>query len=136
MATAAAIGHREFCGHRRLFGLVFACFCIEQVSLQAKDVQLFNRDVQINRFASLHSQMQREARPPEAGTLFRLVIGSVDDLCATYENETPITVIHILEFSTNLLLTKPSFLLMCLCRDQDRCINTIGSELWEDTNKW
>ena len=38
--------------HRRLFGMVFACFCIGQVSLQAQDFKLFDRDVQVHGFAS------------------------------------------------------------------------------------
>jgi hypothetical protein len=38
--------------YRRLFGLVFVCFCIGQVELQAQDLKLFDRDVQIHGFAS------------------------------------------------------------------------------------
>jgi len=37
---------------RRLFGMVFACFCLGQVSLQAQDFKLFDRDVQVHGFAS------------------------------------------------------------------------------------
>jgi hypothetical protein len=39
---------------RRVAGLVFACFCISQLSLPllAQDFKLFDREVQIHGFAS------------------------------------------------------------------------------------
>jgi len=38
--------------HRRSFALVLACFCVGQVTLQAQDFNLFDRNVQIHGFAS------------------------------------------------------------------------------------
>jgi hypothetical protein len=38
--------------HWRLSGIVFACFCIGRVALQAQEFKLFDRDVQIHGFAS------------------------------------------------------------------------------------
>jgi hypothetical protein len=38
--------------HRRLVGLVFACFCAGQLTLQAQDFKLFGREVEIHGFAS------------------------------------------------------------------------------------
>jgi len=38
--------------HRRLLGLAFACFCAGQLTLQAQDFKLFDRDVAIHGFAS------------------------------------------------------------------------------------
>ncbi len=38
--------------HRRIFGLVLACFCAGQLTLQAQDFRLFDRDVAIHGFAS------------------------------------------------------------------------------------
>ncbi len=38
--------------HRRIFAVVFACFCISRLSLNAQDFKLFDRDVQIHGFAS------------------------------------------------------------------------------------
>src|SRR5450755_1182022 len=49
MATS---GDHQVRVHRRLCGLVFACFCMGQVALQAQDFKLFDRDVQIHGFAS------------------------------------------------------------------------------------
>jgi hypothetical protein len=37
---------------RRIVGLVFACFCAGQLTLQAQDFKLFNREVEIHGFAS------------------------------------------------------------------------------------
>jgi hypothetical protein len=48
----------------------------------------------------------------------RVVIGSVADISARYENGTPITVIHILEFSTDVFLKEPTLLQLRLCEDQ------------------
>ena len=38
--------------HRRILGLVFACFCAGQLTLQAEDFKLFDREVEIHGFAS------------------------------------------------------------------------------------
>ncbi|MGA2200801.1 MAG: hypothetical protein ABSG40_02465 [Terriglobales bacterium] len=38
--------------YRRIVGLVFACFCAGQLTLQAEDFKLFDRDVEIHGFAS------------------------------------------------------------------------------------
>jgi hypothetical protein len=38
--------------HRRIVGLVFACFCAGQLTVQAQDFKLFWRDLQIHGFAS------------------------------------------------------------------------------------
>jgi hypothetical protein len=51
LATATS-GDHQVRGHPRLFGLVFACFCMGQVALQAQNFKLFDRDVQIHGFAS------------------------------------------------------------------------------------
>jgi hypothetical protein len=37
---------------RRVAGLVFSCFCISQLSLQAQDFKVFDREVQVHGFAS------------------------------------------------------------------------------------
>ena len=37
---------------RRIVGLVLACFCVGQLTMQAQDFKLFDRDVQIHGFAS------------------------------------------------------------------------------------
>jgi len=38
--------------HRRIAGLVFACFCVGQLTLQAEDFKLLDRNVEIHGFAS------------------------------------------------------------------------------------
>jgi len=38
--------------YRRIVGLVFACFCAGQLTLQAEDFKLFDRNVEIHGFAS------------------------------------------------------------------------------------
>src|SRR5271157_2545741 len=38
--------------HRRILGLIFACFCAGQLTLQAQDFKLFNREVEVHGFAS------------------------------------------------------------------------------------
>ena len=160
MATAASGDHHEPRAHQRLFGMIFACFCTGQIALQAQNLKLFDRNVQIHRFASLHSQVQREVRPPEANPLFRLVIGDVDNLSATYENGAPIIVIHILKLRTDLLLKELTLLQARLCRSHNKrlrptvltnitliydlasknkrpsCLRLIGSDPREDRNKW
>ena len=83
----------------------------------------------------------------------RVVIGSVGDISARYENGKPITVIHILEFSTDLFPLEPNPLQVRLCGDQSAleaavhtnitlvynpvsqsrltgCLNLISSEPW------
>jgi hypothetical protein len=51
--VTAPLGDHQGCRLRwRLLAMVFACFCTGQVSLQAQDFKLFDRDVQIHGFAS------------------------------------------------------------------------------------
>src|SRR5208337_2962833 len=38
--------------HRRILGLVFACFCAGQLTLQAQDFKLLGREVEVHGFAS------------------------------------------------------------------------------------
>jgi len=52
LATATLVDHQRSRVHPLLFGMVFACFCIGQVALQAQDFKLFDREVQIHGFAS------------------------------------------------------------------------------------
>ena len=52
MATATLVDHQRSRVHPLLFGMVFACFCIGQVALQAQEFKLFDREVQIHGFAS------------------------------------------------------------------------------------
>jgi len=90
----------------------------------------------------------------------RVVIGSVADISARYENGKPITVIHILEFSADALLKEPDFLQVRLCGDQGGrlesavhtnttlvvnpisqsvltgCLSLISSEPWKGGSKW
>ena len=89
----------------------------------------------------------------------RAVVGSVADISARYELGTPITVIHILEFSTDIPLREPNLLQVRLCGDQSRrlgpsihtnitliynlasptrlpgCLPLISSDSWQDDNK-
>jgi hypothetical protein len=140
--------------------MICACFWIGQIASQARNLELFDRDVQIRRFASLHSKIRQEGRPPEANPLFRLVMGHVDDLSATYENCAPITVIHILELCTDLLLKELTLLQVRLCGSHNErlrptvltnitliydlasnskrtnCLRLIGSDPREGRNKW
>jgi hypothetical protein len=48
----------------------------------------------------------------------RVVIGSLADIFATYDNGAPITIIHILEFSTDVFLKEPTFWKVRLCGNQ------------------
>jgi hypothetical protein len=88
----------------------------------------------------------------------RVVIGSVADISARYENGTSITVIHILEFSTDVFLKEPNFVQVHLCGDQGvrlrpavhtnitlvynlaspsrltHCLSLISSEPWQDSH--
>src|SRR5271157_2019186 len=38
--------------HRRILGLIFACFCAGQLTLQAQDFKLLGREVEVHGFAS------------------------------------------------------------------------------------
>jgi len=90
----------------------------------------------------------------------RVVIGSLADISARYENTNPITVIHILEFSTDVAPREPDLLQVRLCGDQTGrldhavhtnitviyelasqsrltgCLNLISSEPWQDSSTW
>jgi hypothetical protein len=52
----------------------------------------------------------------------RVVVGSVADISARYENGKPITLIHILEFSTGLFPLEPALLQLRFCGEQ-RALN-------------
>lgn len=90
----------------------------------------------------------------------RVVIGSLADFSAGYDNGTTITVIHILEFRTDVFPGEPTLLPVRLCGDQHRslgaavhtnitviyelashsrltgCHNLISSGPWQDGSKW
>ena len=90
----------------------------------------------------------------------RVVIGSVADISVRYENDETITVIHILEFRTDLFTKEPALLQVRLCGDQSGklepavhtnialaynlasqsrltgCLSLISSESWADSSKW
>jgi hypothetical protein len=90
----------------------------------------------------------------------RIVIGSLADISARYDNGTTITVIHILEFSTDTPLKEPGPLQVRLCGDQRSrlepavhtnvvltylvashtrlsfCHTLISSVSWQDGSKW
>ena len=90
----------------------------------------------------------------------RVVIGSVADISARYENGRPITVIHILEFSTDVFPKEPNLSQVRLCGDQNGrlqptvhtnitlvynsesqsrltgCLSLISCEPWQDSSKW
>jgi hypothetical protein len=87
----------------------------------------------------------------------RIVIGSVADVTARYEHNEPITIIHILEFSTDAPPKEPTLLRVLLCGDQSSrlgpvvhtnitlvynlashkrltdCLSLISSEPWQDS---
>jgi len=72
---------------------------------------------------SLSSSAETAASKPELHNFTqvkteRVLIGSVADISARYENGMPLTVIHILEFSTDALLKEPALLQVRLCGDQ------------------
>ena len=48
----------------------------------------------------------------------RVVVGSVADISTRYENGKPITLIRILEFSTDLFPLEPNLVQVRLCGDQ------------------
>ena len=48
----------------------------------------------------------------------KAVVGSVADISTRYENGKPITIIHILEFSTDLFPLEPTLVQVRLCGDQ------------------
>ncbi|MBZ5667165.1 MAG: hypothetical protein LAO30_21500 [Acidobacteriia bacterium] len=90
----------------------------------------------------------------------RVVIGSLADISARYENGKPLTVIHILEFKTDAFPNEPNLLQVRLCGDQSGalgpavhtniilaydlasqsrltgCLSLISSEPWQDSSKW
>jgi len=90
----------------------------------------------------------------------RVVIGSVADVFTRYDHGEPTTVIHILEFSTDLPLQKPRLLEVRLCGDQSGklqsavhtnitlvynrasqtrltgCLRLISSNPWRDSSNW
>lgn len=96
------------------------------------------------------TQMKRE----------RVVIGSLADVSTRYDNAMTITVIHILEFSTDVFPGEPTLLQVRLCGDQHRslelavhtnitliyelpshsrltaCHNLTDSGPWHDGSKW
>jgi hypothetical protein len=90
----------------------------------------------------------------------RVVIGAVADISAQYESGTPITVVHILEFSTDLPPQTPKLLQVRVCGDQRNrlqsalhtnitlvynlasqtrltgCFTLISSDPWKDSSRW
>jgi hypothetical protein len=90
----------------------------------------------------------------------RVVIGSVADVSVRYENGKPITLIHILEFSTDLFpLLEPNLLQVRLCGAHSAleaavhtnialvynleshsrltgCLSLISNQPWQDSSRW
>jgi hypothetical protein len=90
----------------------------------------------------------------------RVVIGSLADISSGYDHGKSITVIHILELSTDVFPLDPPLLQVCLCGDQGRrlkaavhtnitlifelashsrltgCLSLISSDPWYDLSKW
>jgi hypothetical protein len=90
----------------------------------------------------------------------RVVIGSVADISVRYENGKPITLIHILEFSTDLFpLLEPNLLQVRLCGVHSTleaavhtnialvydpashsrltgCLSLISNQPWQDGSRW
>ena len=90
----------------------------------------------------------------------RAVIGSVADASIEYDNGRPITVIHILQFSTDVFPQEPILLQVRLCGNHGHrlepavhtnitlvynsvshsrltgCLRLISSKPWEDGSKW
>ena len=114
---------------------------------------------------SLSSSAKLAANKPELHIFTqvkteRVVIGSVADISVRYEDRKPITVIHVLEFSTDLFPREPELLQVRLYGDQGGrlepalhtnitlvynlashtrltgCLNLISSEPWQDSSKW
>ncbi len=93
-------------------------------------------------------------------TTQRVVIGSVADVTAKYENGQPITVIHILEFKTDPFPQEPEYLQVRLCGNQYEklkplvhtnislvynpisqtrmtgCLPLISTGSWHDDSRW
>ena len=89
----------------------------------------------------------------------RVVIGSVADISSRSENNRPITIVHMLEFRTDVALKEPTLLQVRLCGDQrgrlepavhtdivlvydlashsklTGCLHLIKSEPWQDNSK-
>jgi len=114
---------------------------------------------------SVSSTGELSSSKPELVTLKhitteRAVIGSVADISSRYENGQPITVVHILEFKTDVFPKDPSLLEVRLCGDQSGgiepavhsnillvydlashtrltgCLSLITTEPWQDSSKW
>ncbi len=90
----------------------------------------------------------------------RVAIGSVADISSKYENGKPITVVHILEFRTDVFAKEPTLLQVRLCGDQSErlepavhtnitliydlasqsrptgCLRLLSAEPWQDSSKW
>jgi hypothetical protein len=90
----------------------------------------------------------------------RIVIGSLADVSARYDNGTTITVIDVLEFSTDTPLKEPNLLEVRLCGDQRNrlepavhtnvaltylvashsrvtvCHTLVSNVSWQDGSKW
>ena len=89
----------------------------------------------------------------------RAVIGSVADISVRYENGKPITLIHILEFSTDRFPLEPNLLQVRLCGTHSAleaavhtnitlaynpvshsrltgCLGLISNEPWRDSSRW
>ena len=93
-------------------------------------------------------------------TPVRIVIGSLADVSVRYENGKPLTVIHMLEFRTDVFPKEPELLQVRLCEDQGGrirpavhtnitltynpasqsrltgCLSLISVEPWQDTSEW
>ena len=90
----------------------------------------------------------------------RAVVGAVADVSITYKNNEAITVIYILDFSTDAFPKEPSLLQVRLCGDQSSklgpaihtnitlvynlasqrkltgCLDLISNRPWRDSSKW
>ena len=73
-------------------------------------------------FVCAGSYSSPNVRVPELRNRMRAkakaVVGSVADISTRYENGKPITLIHMLEFSTDLFPLEPTLVQVRLCGDQ------------------
>jgi hypothetical protein len=112
---------------------------------------------------SVSSPAERAVPKPELQSFApvkteRVVIGSLADVSVGFQHGKPITIIHILEFSTDVFLKEPDLLEVRLCGDQGGslesavhtnirviynlasrsrltgCLNLISSEPWQDAS--
>jgi hypothetical protein len=96
--------------------------------------------------------------PRFAKTESKTIIGSIADVSAVYENEKPVTIIHILDFSTDQGFGEPKLSQVLLCGNQSEkiephtdisltynpaspsaltgCLSLLSAEPWQDNSRW